>query len=71
MLGIAALLGPWAAHLDCESSSFHDFAKALPQPARLPHRKARSRDGAVASRSNAGDETGTPLDRDESMLFRK
>ena len=51
MLGLAALLGPWAAHLACGSSSFHDLATALPRPARLPHRKARSRDGAVASRS--------------------
>jgi hypothetical protein len=28
MLGIAALLGPWAAHLVCGSSSFHYLAAA-------------------------------------------
>ena len=50
MLGIAALLGPWAAHLVSGSSSFHYLAGFCLN--RLsPARKARTRDGAVASRS--------------------
>src|SRR6187431_1853666 len=50
MLGVAALLGPWAAHLDRGSSFLSLLRGDLPQR-QIPARKARSRDGSVASRS--------------------
>ena len=60
MLGIAALLGPRAAHLVCESSSFHYLATRATGTPRTKGPQTR-RVRRIPLR--AGDETGTPLDR--------
>src|SRR5215212_3886168 len=62
MLGIAALLGPWAAHLVCRSSSFHYLAAARRKPAR---RRAKGPQTRRVRRIplHAGDEAGAPLGR--------
>src|SRR5688572_8423272 len=61
MLGTAALLGPWAAHLGCGSSSFHYLARCC-QPARPCTKGPQSRRGRRIP-LHAGDETDAPLGR--------